>query len=72
MESAMGKCLITDVACPINIKLILKRHEKLENYSELWLEIVRIRNKETSIAPIIIGALGSITILREEINYIIQ
>ena len=39
---------------------ILKRNEKLENYSELRLEIARMWDKETFIVPIIIGALGSI------------
>ena len=37
-----------------------KKPEKLDNYSELQLEIGRVWNKETLIGPIIIGALGSI------------
>ena len=31
----MNKCLIIDVACPVDNNLILKRNEKLGNYSEL-------------------------------------
>ena len=60
MEKNTNKCLIIDVACPIDNNLILKRNEKLDNYSELRLEIARMWDKETLIVPIIIGALGSI------------
>ena len=52
--------MIIDVACPVDNNLILKRNEKLDNYSELRLEIARMWDKETLIVPIIIGALGSI------------
>ena len=56
----MNKCLTIDVMCPVNNNLILKRNEKLNNYSELQLEIARVWNKETLIVPITIGALASI------------
>ena len=49
-----------DVTCPVDNNLILKRNKKLDNYSELRLEIARMWDKETLIVPIIIGALGSI------------
>ena len=52
--------MIFHVAHPVNNNLILKRHEKLDNFSELRLEMARMWNKETVIVPIIIGALGSI------------
>ena len=60
MENNTKKCLIIDIACPVGNNLILKRYEKLDNYSELRLEIARMWDKETLIVPIIIGALGSI------------
>ena len=60
MEENTNKCLVIDVACPVDNNLILKRNEKLDNYSELRLEIARMWDKETLIVPIIIGALGSI------------
>ena len=60
MEKNTKKCLIIDVACPVDNNLILKRNEKLDNYSELWREITRMWDKETLIVPIIIGALGCI------------
>ena len=59
IEKNTNRCLIIDVACPVANNLILKRNEKLENYSELRLEIARMCDKETLIVPIIIGALGS-------------
>ena len=55
MEKNTKKCLIIGVSCPVN-----NRNEKLDNYSELRLEIARMWDKETLILPIIIGALGSI------------
>ena len=39
---------------------MLKRNEKLDNSSEIQLEIARMWEKETLIVPIIIGALESI------------
>ena len=60
MEKNTSKCLIIDVACPVDNNLILKRNEKLDNYSALRLEIAKMWDKETLIVPIIIGALASI------------
>ena len=54
LEKNTKKCLIIDN------NLILKKNEKLYNYSELCLKIARIWDKETLIVAIIIGALGSI------------
>ena len=42
LEKNTNKCLIIDVACPVNNNLILKRKEKPSNYSELQLEIDRM------------------------------
>ena len=46
MEKNTKKYLIIDVACPVDNNLILKRNEKLDNYSELRLEIARMWDKE--------------------------
>ena len=35
MEKNTNICLITDVACLVDNNLIMKRNEKLDNYSEL-------------------------------------
>ena len=45
MEKTTSKCLIIDVACPVDNNQILKRNEKRDNYSELRLE--RMWDKET-------------------------
>ena len=42
MEKNTKNCLIIDVACPVYNNLILKRNEKLDNYSEVQLEIGRM------------------------------
>ena len=42
MEKNTKRCLIIDAACPVDNNLILKRKEKLDNYSELQLEIARM------------------------------
>ena len=60
MKKNTNKCLIIDVACLVDSNLILKRNEKMDNYSELRLEIARMWDKEALIVPIIIGALASI------------
>ena len=60
MEKTTSKCLIIDVTCPVDNNLILKRNEKLNNYSELRLEITIMWDKETLIVPITTGALGLI------------
>ena len=60
MEKNTKKCLIIDAACPVDNNLILKKNEKLDNYSEPQLGIARMWDEETLIVPIIIGALGSI------------
>ena len=42
IEKNTKRCLINDAACPVDNNLILKRKEKLDNYSELQLEIARM------------------------------
>ena len=46
------ECFIVDVACPVDKNLILKKNEKLGNYSELRLKIATMWNKETLVVPI--------------------
>ena len=60
VEKKTKKCLIVDVACPVDTNLVRKRNEKLNNYSDLRIEVARMWDKDTYIIPIIIGALGSI------------
>ena len=55
-----NECTIIDVANPGDHNLAQKKFEKLDNYSELRLEVARMWNKKTVVVPIIIGALGSV------------
>ena len=49
------------VANPDDHNLAQKKFRKrLDNYSELRLEVARMWNKKTVVVPIIIGALGSV------------
>ena len=60
MKKNTNNNLIIDVACPVDNNLILKKNEKLVNYSKLRLEIAKIWDKETLIVTIITAALGFI------------
>ena len=53
-------CKVIDVACPGDHRLVEKRNEKMNRYSDLRLEIARMWDIKTIVVPIIIGALGSI------------
>ena len=55
-----NECTIIDVANPGDHNLAQKKFEKLDNYSELRLEVARMCNKKTVVVPIIIGAFGSV------------
>ena len=60
MNKEKNECTIIDVANPGDHNLAQKKFEKLDNYSELRLEVARMWNKKTVVVPIIIGALGSV------------
>ena len=64
MEKTTSKCLITGVACPVSNNLILKRHEKLDNYSEIQLEVAvqRQRNVNT----------GTLRFISNELKYYLE
>ena len=55
-----NECTIIDVANPGDHNLAQKKFEKLDNYSELRLEVARMWNKKTVVVTIIIGALGDL------------
>ena len=45
IERNTNKCLIIDIACPVDNNLVLKRNKKLDNYSEIRLEIAKMWDK---------------------------
>ena len=57
------KCLIVDVACPFDTRVEEKEREKITKYQDLKWEIKRIwQCKEVKVIPVVIGALGTISI----------
>ena len=57
-------CWLIDVACPFDTRIDKKEHEKIEAYTELKYEVLKVWRAEVQkvfIVPIIIGALGSVT-----------
>ena len=69
LDKEAKKCYIVDVAIPIDTNLVKKKTEKLENYSELRVEVARMWNTETYVIPVIIGALGS---MPRDIHYFLE
>ena len=56
-------CWIMDVAYPFDRRIDKKEQEKIEAYTELKYEILKIWNTEVQkvvIVPIVIGAIGSV------------
>ena len=56
-------CLIIDVTCSFDTRVLSKENEKIENYHDLKHEIKRgIWNyRSVQVIPIVIGALGTVT-----------
>ena len=50
-----NECTTIDVANPGDHNLAQNKFEKLDNYSELRLEVARMWNKKTVVVPIIIA-----------------
>ena len=53
--------VIIDIAVVSNIRTQMKEDEKIEKYEDLRQEISKLRSVQTTVIPIIIGALGTIT-----------
>lgn len=60
IDKTSRDCLIVDVAIPGDQNIAKKEFEKINNYSELRVEIARVWNMETKEVPVVICALGSI------------
>ena len=55
------ECVIIDTAVPGDIRTQMKEDEKIEKYEKLRREILKLWGVQTTVIPIIIGALGTIT-----------
>ena len=54
-------CKIVDFAVPADYRIKLKEYEKKDKYLDLARELKKLRNMKVTIAPIVIGAFGTIT-----------
>ena len=57
-------CFVIDVACPFDTRIQKKEKEKVDAYTDLKYEILKVWRgdvKKVVILPVIIGALGSVT-----------
>ena len=59
IDKTTNKCLLVDVAIPGDHNIMKKEKEKIDNYSELRVEIA-ILWQETTVVQVVIGALGPI------------
>ncbi|XP_067940473.1 uncharacterized protein [Watersipora subatra] len=56
------QCQVTDIAIPRDTRVVQKENEKIDKYKELGFEINRLWKVKTKMIPIVIGALGAISI----------
>ena len=61
VEKIGGKCFVIDIAVPGDHNVRQKELEKKTKYEDLKIEIARLWNKEVSVIPIVVGALGTLT-----------
>jgi hypothetical protein len=55
------ECVIIDIAVPGDVRTMVKEDEKIEKYQDLRREVSRLWDVRTTVVPIVIGALGTIT-----------
>ena len=55
------ECVIIDIAVLGNFRTQMKEDKKIEKYEDLRQEISKLWGEQTTVIPIIIGALGIIT-----------
>ena len=62
LEKNSRSCLIVDVSCPFDTRVLEKEREKIDRYQDLKWELQRIWEcREVRVIPIVIGALGTIS-----------
>ena len=56
------ECIIIDIVCPFDTRIVEKEDEKVEKYQDLKYEIKKIwKCKKVTIVPIVIRALGTLS-----------
>ena len=61
VKKKVKECVIIDIAVPGDVRTKMKEEEKIDKYQDLAREISRLWGMSTTVVPIIIGALGTIT-----------
>jgi len=56
----MNHCFLIDIAIPGDSQVLQKISEKQQCYSDLKIEVQKMWSYRASVAPLIIGSLGSI------------
>ena len=56
------ECVIIDIAVPADQNIRMKEIRKMEKYPELAREITKMWDVKTRTVPIVVGALGAISI----------
>jgi hypothetical protein len=60
-DNEKGTCMLIDVAMPGDRNVTKKEAEKMLKYKDLIIEIQRMWNVKTKVAPVIIGATGTVS-----------
>ena len=60
IDKTIKRAQIVDCAVPADYRIEISQQRKTENYQDLKRELKKLWNLKTSIAPIVIGALGTI------------
>lgn len=61
VKKEVKECVIIDIAVPGDVRTKMKEEEKIDKYQDLAREISRLWGMSTTVVPIIIGDLGTIT-----------
>lgn len=61
VKKEVKECVIIDIAVPGDVRTKMKEEEKIDKYQDLAREISRLWGMSTTVVPITIGSLGTIT-----------
>ena len=63
-----NQCFIIDIAVSNDSGIFEKEKEKIEKYQDLRREIAKLWSIKTSVVPIVVGALGTVTNNQQQYN----
>ena len=72
-DNKQGTCMLIDVAVPADINVIKKEAEYILKYKDLIIEIQHMWNVKAKVIPVIIGAIGTISVpLRQYLSNMLR